>query len=363
MRLISEKILNFRNIASAEFVPSESVTVICGENGQGKTNLLESIFLLSGAKSFRKVKDREMITKEEEFSVIDAVFFAEKREQKFHFTISDKGRRASLNQGSEQKASDFAGTFCCVVFSPDHLELVKGTPSERRRFLDTALCQLSPRYFNDLKNYTRLIQQKNTLLKDARGISAAFDVLDIYDSQLAQCAVGISRARRAFIGQLDVVSKEAYASISGKWEEMELGYESTLFEDQEFDPDDAYKKILSARADDIRAGFSTVGPHRDDLDIRINGDAAKIYASQGQQRTAVLALKLAESELFRQKLGEEPVLLLDDVLSELDEFRQEYLLKRLGRSQAIITCCEPNFVERRTGAKVFRMHRGILTEE
>ena len=129
MRLISEKILNFRNIASAEFVLSETVTVICGENGQGKTNLLESIFLLSGAKSFRKVKDREMITKGEEFSVIDASFFAGQREQSFHFTISDKGRRASLNHGSEQKASDFAGTFCCVVFSPDHLELVKGTPS------------------------------------------------------------------------------------------------------------------------------------------------------------------------------------------------------------------------------------------
>ncbi|MBQ8995879.1 MAG: DNA replication/repair protein RecF [Oscillospiraceae bacterium] len=355
--------MNFRNIASAEFVPSESVTVICGENGQGKTNLLESIFLLSGAKSFRKVKDREMITKEEDFSVIDASFFAERREQSFHFTISDKGRRASLNQGSEQKASDFAGTFCCVVFSPDHLELVKGTPAERRRFLDTALCQLSPRYFNDLKTYTRLIQQKNTLLKDARGIAAAYDVLDIYDGQLAQCAVGLSKARRAFIGQLDVVSKEAYASISGKWEEMELGYESTIFSDGEFSADAAYQRILVSRADDIRAGFSTIGPHRDDLEIRINSDLAKTYASQGQQRTAVLALKLAEAELFRQKLGEEPVLLLDDVLSELDGFRQEFLLKRLGRSQAIITCCEPNFIERRTDAKVFRMQRGELTEE
>ena len=363
MRLISEKILNFRNIVSAEFVPSETVTVICGENGQGKTNLLESIFLLSGAKSFRKVKDREMITKEEEFSVIDASFFAGQREQSFHFTISDKGRRASLNHGSEQKASDFAGTFCCVVFSPDHLELVKGTPSERRRFLDTALCQLSTRYLNDLRNYTRLIQQKNTLLKDARGISAAFDILDIYDQQLAENAVGISRARRAFVGQLDLVAKEAYASISGKWEELELGYQTTLFENGEFDAEEAYKKLLAARTDDIRAGFSTVGPHRDDLDMKINSDAAKVYASQGQQRTAVLALKLAEAELFRQKLEEEPILLLDDVLSELDGYRQEYLLKRLGRSQAIITCCDPNFVERQTDAKVFRMHRGILTEE
>ena len=363
MRLISEKILNFRNIASAEFVPSETVTVICGENGQGKTNLLESIFLLSGAKSFRKVKDREMITKEEEFSVIDALFFAGQREQSFHFTISDKGRRASLNHGSEQKASDFAGTLCCVVFTPDHLELVKGTPSERRRFLDTALCQLSPRYLNDLRNYTRLIQQKNTLLKDARGIAAAFDILDIYDRQLADNAVGISKARRAFVGQLDLVSREAYASISGKWEEMELGYQSTLFDSGDFDPEEAYKRILAARTDDIRAGFSTVGPHRDDLDMKINGDPAKIYASQGQQRTAVLALKLAEAELFRQKLEEEPILLLDDVLSELDGYRQEFLLKRLGRSQAIITCCDPNFVERQTDAKVFRMHRGVLTEE
>lgn len=362
MRLISEKITNFRNIASAEFVPSPAVTVVCGENGQGKTNLLESVFLLSGAKSFRKVKDRELIEKKKDFSVIDARFYAEDREQTFHFTISDKGRKASLNRGSEQKASDFAGKFCCVVFSPDHLELVKGAPAERRRFLDTALCQLSTRYLSDLRNYTRLIQQKNTLLKDARGIAAAFDILDIYDRQLADYASGIARARRAFIGQLDIVSREVYAAVSGNREVMSLSYEATLPEIGN-DAEEIYQRIMSVRAEDIRAGFSTVGPHRDDIVICLDTDPAKIYASQGQQRTAVLAMKLAEAELFRQKLGEEPVLLLDDVLSELDGSRQEFLLKRLGRSQAIITCCEPNFIERETAAKVFRMADGVLTED
>ena len=361
MRLISEKITNYRNIDSAVFEPSETVTVICGENGQGKTNLLESIFLLSGAKSFRKVKDRELIEKKMDFSVIDARFFAEQREQSFHLTISDKGRRASLNRGSEQKASDFAGTFCCVVFSPDHLELVKGAPSERRRFLDTALCQLSPRYLNELRTYTRLIQQKNTLLKDARNIAAAFDILDIYDRQLAESSVGIARARKAFIGQLDIVARDVYAAVSGNREVLSLSYDTALFGNV-LSADEAYEKILGARADDIRAGFSTLGPHRDDMIICLDTDPARIYASQGQQRTAVLALKLAEAELFREKLGEEPVLLLDDVLSELDGNRQEFLLKRLGQSQAIITCCEPNFIERQTAAKVFRMENGILSE-
>ena len=361
MKLISEKIVQFRNIHEAWFEPSPAVTVICGENGQGKTNLLESVFLLSGAKSFRRVKDRELIEKGQDYSVLDAVFQAEQREQRFHFTISDKGRRAALNQGSEQKASDFAGTFCCVVFSPDHLELVKGTPSERRRFLDTALCQLSPRYLDNLRTYTRLLQQKNTLLKDARNIAAAYEMLDIYDEQLAVRSAGLTRARRAFIGQLEQTAQEVYGTVSGYREELSLSYLSSLQEEED-DPEEITRKILLARPDDIRAGFATVGPHRDDLGILLNEEDARVFASQGQQRTAVLALKLAEAELFRQKLGEEPVLLLDDVLSELDGNRQEFLLKRLGKVQAVITCCEPNFIERQTDAKVYRMEKGSLTE-
>ena len=360
MRLCAHKLRGFRNIAAAEFHPAEGVSVICGENGQGKTNLLESVFLLTGAKSFRRAKDKELIGKNSEgFAVIESVFIAEDRRQTLRLTVSDKGRMASLNKAGERKASEHAGKFCCVVFSPEHLELVKGTPAERRRFLDTALCQLSSRYHAALREYTRLVQQKNTLLKDARGISAAFDMLDIYDEQLADVALFLSSTRRSFIEKLQLHAAEAYGDVSGEREMLSLGYIATLG-DTAAEREAVLLQLRGARTDDLRAGFSTVGPHRDDMAIFLNGDAARVFASQGQQRTAVLALKLAEAELFRESLGETPVLLLDDVLSELDANRQQFLLKRLDRSQAIITCCEPDFIMRQTDAAVFEMKNGCL---
>lgn len=359
MKLISEKIRSFRNIKRAEFYPSTSVTVICGENGQGKTNLLESIFMLTGAKSFRHVKDRELPDKNGEGNaVIESEFFAEGRKQEIRLSVGSRGRIASLNRGSERKASEFAGRFCCVVFSPEHLDLVKGTPAERRRFMDTALCQLYPAYLSALREYTRLLAQKNALLKDARNISAAYDMLDVYDERLASAASSIDSYRRSFSGDLENEAAEAYSSVSGNREELSMRYQSTAGEDD--DPAEIMRMITAARGDDIRMGYSTVGPHRDDLELMLDRDPARVYGSQGQQRTAVLALKLAEASIFRKILGEEPVLLLDDVLSELDGSRQEFLLRRLGGSQAVITCCDPNFIERETDADVWRMTAGTL---
>ena len=358
MKLIKESIKGFRNIREAEFAPSTAVTVICGENGQGKTNLLESIFMLTGAKSFRHVKDRELPDKDGSGnSLIEASFFAEGRQQEIRLAIGPKGRTASLNRGSEKKASELAGRFCCVVFSPEHLDLVKGTPAERRRFMDTALCQLSAGYLTVLREYTRLLQQKNALLKDARNISAAYDMLDVYDERMAEAAASIIQYRTSFAEQLDSDAGEAYSSVSGNRERLGISYLSSA---GEADSGSIGRMMAAARGDDIRNGYSTVGPHRDDLELFLDGDPARVYGSQGQQRTAVLSLKLAEASIFRRKLGEEPVLLLDDVLSELDGGRQEFLLRRLGGSQAVITCCDPNFIERQTDADVWRMESGTL---
>ncbi len=360
MKLISETVRSFRNIKNAEFYPSTAVTVVCGENGQGKTNLLESIFMLTGAKSFRHVKDRELPDKDGDGRAeIDSVFFAEGRRQEIRLSVGSKGRTASLNRGSEKKASELAGKFCCVVFSPEHLDLVKGTPAERRRFIDTALCQLSAGYLSKLRDYMRLLAQKNALLKDARNISAAYDMLDVYDERLAETAAYITAYRRRFAAEVEEEAREAYSSVSGNREVFGINYLSTTGNDDELS--EISRMISSARGDDIRLGYSTVGPHRDDLELLLDGDPARVYGSQGQQRTAVLALKLAEAGLFRKKLGEEPVLLLDDVLSELDGSRQEFLLRRLGGSQAVITCCDPNFIERETDADVWRMDSGMLT--
>ena len=360
MKLISERIKSFRNIKEAVFRPSPAVTVICGENGQGKTNLLESVFMLTGAKSFRHAKDRELPDKYGTGnSLIEAEFFAEGRQQEIKLSIGSKGRYASVNRGTERKASEAAGKFCCVVFSPEHLDLVKGTPAERRRFIDTALCQLSSAYMASLREYTRLLAQKNALLKDARNISAAFDMLDVYDESMAASASVLISYRKRFASLLEREAGEAYSSVSGGREQLGISYIGSAGEDE--DRDAVMRMMISSRSDDIRMGYSTVGPHRDDLELRLDGDPARVYGSQGQQRTAVLALKLAEASIFRSKLGEEPVLLLDDVLSELDLSRQEFLLKRIGQSQAVITCCESNFVERQTDADVWKMDHGVLS--
>ncbi|NLC78967.1 MAG: DNA replication/repair protein RecF [Ruminococcaceae bacterium] len=360
MFLVKHSLTNYRNIKSLVFEPSPLVNVICGENGQGKTNLLESVFLLTGGKSFRGARDASLIGHGEDFSVIASDFFSEDRLQGIKIKIGDKGRTASLNKGTEKKASSLVGTFCSVVFSPEHLSLVKGSPNMRRRFIDTALCQISGSYLAALRSYTRLLDQKNSLLKDSRFISAANEMLDVYDAQFAAAACEITAKRRAFIEELLPLAEKNYEKISNGRERLSFKYLSTLFSAGETDMDEALMKTYELRAADLRAGFCTAGPHRDDLLVCLDGEDSKVFASQGQQRCIVLSLKLAEAELMELKLGERPVLLLDDVLSELDASRQDFLIESITDTQAIITCCAPELVLDKTDARVFTVHGGEL---
>ncbi len=360
MFLVKHSLNGYRNIKALEFEPSPLVNVICGENGQGKTNLLESVFLLTGGKSFRGAKDSSLIGHGSDFSVISADFFSEERLQNIKIKISDKGRTASLNKGTEKKASSLVGRFCSVVFSPEHLSLVKGSPNMRRRFLDTALCQISSSYLASLRSYTRLLDQKNSLLKDSRFISAANEMLDVYDAQFAVAACDITAKRRTFIEELLPLAEKNYEKISNGRERLGFKYISTLFGEGESDTDEALLKTYALRAADLRAGFCTAGPHRDDILISLDGEDSKVFASQGQQRCIVLSLKLAEAELMELKLGERPVLLLDDVLSELDANRQDFLLESITDTQAIITCCAPELILERTDARVFTVNNGQL---
>ena len=238
---------------------------------------------------------------------------------------------------------------------------MKGSPQERRTFLDTALCQISPKYLENLREYTRLVDQKNSLLKDARNISAAFDMMDIYDEKIAETASFIASEREKFIEKMREYAGEAYSSISENREKLNLEYSSTVYSEG-YEKENILEIIRNSRNDDIRSGFCTVGIHRDDMNVFLDGENAKTFGSQGQQRTAVLAMKLAEAEVFSKYDGEEPVLLLDDVLSELDGSRQEFLLKRLGKVQAVITCCEPSFIEKRTDAEIYKMKSGVLSK-
>ncbi|MCL2539724.1 MAG: DNA replication/repair protein RecF, partial [Oscillospiraceae bacterium] len=351
---------NFRNIEDACFSPEREVNVVFGQNGQGKTNLLESIYILTGAKSYRTRNDTDMIKRDSEFGIVQSKFFLKGREQQLRLTLSSKGRQAELNRGGTTRASELEGLLCCVLFSPEHLMLVKGDPGQRRKFMDFALCQLSSKYLGEMKKYIQLTRQKNSILKNYFQIPDVYDLLDVYDVQIVEAAAEISLIRKDYCERLLSLAKKDYGAISSNGERLDLFYSSSLWNDCEISIESGLDRLIEARKNDLRVGYMTVGPHRDDLIITLDGADSRVFASQGQQRSVVLALKLAESTLMERTLGERPLLLLDDVLSELDAQRQEFLLLQIKEGQSIITCCDPTFIKGRITASLFEMRDGRL---
>lgn len=362
MKILTHTVKNYRNIAELSLNFGDGTTVICGRNGQGKTNLLESIWLLTGARSFRQSADTALVKDGCEFAVISSDFFSRERKQNLRLTISEQGRKMSLNRGAAQSASSLAGSFFCVVFSPDHLELIKGSAEKRRRFIDAALCQLYPGYLAALKKYTRLLQQKNSLLKDSWTVAAALDMLDVIDFQLAQCAVFITEKRREFSLQLSQFANGYQSDITAGSERLTLEYVSTLFSDRPAEIEAAVGAMAASRGTDIKLGFCSQGVHRDDLAVKINGRDTRSRASQGQQRSCVLALKLAEADIFSKVTEQRPVLLLDDVFSELDFQRREFLIECIGGTQAIMTGCELSPQEEKNASGVYFIDAGGLSQ-
>lgn len=351
----------YRNLETGVLVPSPGINILYGDNGQGKTNLLEAIWLFTGGRSFRGSKDTELVGFSREEAALTLAFTAGGREQQADITIR-KRRSAVLNGVPQPAASRLAGVFCAVVFSPAHLSLVKEGPEGRRRFLDAAYCQLRPGYVATISEYSRALTQRNALLRQARQeggtLSRYSDLLDVWDSRLSHIGARVEAARAAYVRRLQPLAGEIYDGLSGGRESLSLsmaggsGKESELFE-----------RLQSARNADFAAGFTTVGPHRADLEVQINGISARAFGSQGQQRSAVLALKLAEASLLQEVTGEQPVALLDDVMSELDISRQDYILNHIKGWQVFITCCDPTAVRRLTMGKAFEMRAGRLTAE
>ncbi len=351
---------NYRNIKHAQFSPGEELTVLCGENGQGKTNLLEAVWLLTGSKSFRNAKDAQLIREDQAFAVVEGETECSGLEKQIRITISGegcekKGRRAKVNGVEYARATSIAGTFTAVVFDPGHLSLVKGSPEGRRRFLDAALCQLYPGYLSVFRTYTRLVMQKNALLKQYHATFGAAELLDVFDEKLADAGQRISEKRQAYLKLLTPLVQENYHDISQGREILEIQYKPS------FDELGFAHKLQETRARDISAGFCTSGPHKEDFDIFLNGKLAKLFASQGQQRSAVLSLKLAEAAAAQSITGQHPVMLLDDVLSELDDMRQGYLLSRMEQRQTIVTACDAELF-RKTDGKVLYVKHGEISE-
>ena len=346
----------FRNLTDLTFVPDKSVNIIYGENAQGKTNLLESIWLFSGLKSFRGAKDTELVGFGKDFARMEMEFFASNREQKAVLTVQNS-RKATLNGVSLSSPAKLMGKCSMAVFSPAFLALVQAGPSERRRFLDTALCQLKPAYARALSKYNRALKQRNSLLGDLVGHPELTDLLDAWDANLCAAGEEIIAERQEYLAALLPAAAVIYDGLSGSRERLHLRY----IQKDNIDNDSSFESLLkSHRREDIFNKTTSVGPHRDDVEITVNNRAARTYGSQGQQRSCSIALKLAEAQILREKTDEQPVILLDDVMSELDAGRQDYILNHLDNRQVFITCCDPAPIVRLCEGKMFEIAGGVF---
>ncbi len=357
---------NFRNLADDVLTPSEKVNVIYGENANGKTNLLEAIWLFCGGHSFRGSKENEMIRFCEGFFKLRMKFYSGERDQEAEI-FYDKNRKYIRINGVDKASSSYlTEVFSAVVFSPEHLSLIKRGPGIRRNFLDAAICQHRVRYASMLAKYQQIINQRNALLKDSFRHPELREMLSIWDDSLTAVGAQILKERFDYLKRLRKPAQIYHKGISCDKETLEINYLSTAKAEEkdslEEIRDRLGKEIAASRQEDLRTGNTSIGPHRDDLDITINGISARRFGSQGQQRSAILSLKLSEAELLYEKNGERPVILLDDVLSELDNKRQDFLLNKVEKYQVFVTCCEESNKEQLKKGSVFYVENGKISK-
>ena len=348
MNLNNITLRNFRNYEYVDLDFDPGVNLIVGDNAQGKTNLLEAISYLGSGKSFRALKQKEMVRFGADFADIEGSVFAQEREQQLRFVIFNGSRpRQIFRNGAKKKtAGEIAGVLPTVLFCPEDLMVLKTGASARRRLGDHALCQLRPNYDAALTEYNRIIDQKSRILKDHFENPSVLEILPEYNQRLCQVGALLISYRARFYDSLGKAAAKYHNQFSGGAEEFTLDYQtvstvkdpfasiSTLTEDLQNHLERHYRA-------ELETGQCLTGPHKDDFDVSLSGINLKSYGSQGQTRTAAISLKLAQRELMGREWGEEPVLLLDDVLSELDPGRQDFVLNQIVSGQVFITCCEP----------------------
>ena len=330
MKITSLELTNFRNYARAELQPCAGVTVLTGDNAQGKTNLLEAIHLCFAGRSHRTRQDRELIRWGEEFCRVKIEAERIDGSHTVEIAIPSAGRRKIKVNGSDMRRSgELMGHVTGVLFSPEDLQLVKDGPSERRRFVDMALSQIRPTYYYALQRYARALKQRNELLRLGR-----LETLDSWDEQLAASGAEIMHGRYQYLDQLGAAAAAMHRDIADAREALSIAYAPDV-------PDgDILRALKSSRTLDVRRMTTTAGVHRDDVSLLVGGRELRAYGSQGQQRTAALAIRLSELGVIRAETGEPPVLLLDDVMSELDPGRRRQLLSHLSGIQTIVTCTD-----------------------
>lgn len=350
----SIELLNYRNYHQLHIDLHQGTNVFYGDNAQGKTNILESVYVCSTTKSHRGSKDRELIQFGEEESHIKMVVKKDGIPCRIDMHLKkNKAKGVAVNGIPIKKASELFGIVNVIFFSPEDLNLIKSGPAERRRFLDLELCQINRLYVHSLLQYNKVVAQRNRLLKELEFSPSLGETLSVWDQQLVRYGKELIRYRFEFLEELNPVIRTIHFHLSGKKEELSVLYEPNVTA-EEFE-----ETLNRSRLQELRQKMTLTGPHRDDLNFMVNGTDIRKYGSQGQQRTAALSLKLAEIELVKKIIRDEPVLLLDDVLSELDGKRQEHLLSEISNIQTLITCTGlDEFVESR-----FRMDRVFRVEE
>lgn len=344
------KLKNYRNIENQEIIFDEGVNVLSGNNAQGKTNLIEAIYTFTTGKSFRAVKETDSIKFGEKEYLIEIGFKDSSRSDIQTLSISmARGcrRKILLNGVKIDKLSEMIGYFKSVLFCPEHLSLIKEGPSMRRNYLDVAISQFRPVYLKSLQKYYAILEQRNKLIKNAEAdFSTLKETINIWSEQLAHEAAFISHIRSRYVKKVEEAVAEYFCTMTDEKEKVEMSYiGSSKQSPDEYEDIEAvekrYKELLSSNIErEIAAGSTLWGIHKDDIEILINGKSARSFASQGQQRSLALAMKLAEGDICRYETGEDPIFLLDDVLSELDEKRRNFLLCSIKDRQVIISTCE-----------------------
>ena len=365
MRIDSLSLTGFRNYAefSCDFVPE--VNLILGDNAQGKTNLLEAICYLSQGKAFRTRKEAELIRFGGDYADLCAEVYSDSRSRTVRAVLfaGRKPRRLFLNGVKQRSFAEMQGILTTVLFCPDDLSVLKKGAAERRKLMSDALCQLRPKYDTALEEYNRLLQQKGAILRDRFENPAILQLLPEYNDRMAQVGAILISTRAKYLRELESHAKAFHREFSGGKEELTLTYQTVSTVDDPFAPmKDIYDCLREHQESHARAELESQqclsGPHKDDFDASINGLSIRAYGSQGQTRTAAISLKLAERQIFKNDTGEEPVLLLDDVLSELDAVRQDFVLNKIKTGQVFITCCEK---DRLTDiGQVIRIENGSL---
>ena len=365
------KLVHYRNYDQLDLTFTDGINLIIGENAQGKTNMMEAIYLLAFTRSYRTSKDKEIIQWDQNYAKIEGTIIKRNQQFPLEIQLSAKGKKAKLNHLEQRRLSDYIGALNIVMFAPEDLNLVKGSPQVRRRFIDMEIGQIQPIYIYHLGQYQKILKQRNHLLKSLqRKQTDNLVMLDVLTEQLIEHACLVIDRRFLFLELLRRWAIPIHKRISQGREQLEINYQATIdvleTDNKEKISNIYWEKFKKNRDKEIERGTTLYGPHRDDLIFYVNERNVQNFGSQGQQRTTALSLKLAEIELIKQEVGEYPVLLLDDVLSELDQYRQSHLLDTIqGKVQTFVSTTSVSDIKHETieKADLFHVENGKIVEK